>query len=131
MSLELSMIDNDLKIEIFYSRQDGLTGLGDCASLVTIVREIDLIIPLSEVMVVAATTIDDVIEYSYTIKSLDGRNWIQSLFISHGSIDPNMSFQVTDQWKLSEFSIFRILRDAIVKILSRYGPAKIEISRVA
>lgn len=58
--------------------------------------------------------------YSYEIKAVDGREWNQEIEILPGQ-DAKMTFAVTDQWKLGEFSLQRPVRDLVIEITRQYN----------
>ena len=64
----------------------------------------------------------------YRIEAVDGRKWKQTLrFLSAADTDPAMSFNVTDEWRLSEFKFHREIRDTVV-MLHKIGCQRIEVT---
>ena len=67
---------------------------------------------------------------TYRIEAADGRVWLQTLtFAGPADMNPTMTFQVNDAWKLSEFALQRPIRDALVTMRSR-GQIEVDLRRV-
>lgn len=65
---------------------------------------------------------------NYQIVLADGRRWKQTFrFFEMRDTDPVMTFDVTDGWKMSEFSLFRDVRDKIIAIQVQYGIKKLAV----
>jgi hypothetical protein len=86
------------------------------ASLFIALQAMHDVVPLTNVNVVLADVI--LRRWTYLIQTVDGRAWHQNLFIT--TPDPTMTFAVTDQWKVSEFTLQRPIRDAIIALILRY-----------
>lgn len=54
--------------------------------------------------------------HNYYFSARDGRTWTQTIDFTTGDDDPPMTFAVTDQWKVSEFSHHRAVRDEFVRL---------------
>jgi hypothetical protein len=66
----------------------------------------------------------DVTRYTYRIDLKDGRKWRQVLFFPAGG-EPTMTFNVADQWALSEFAPHRAIRDLTIALVQQHGATKI------
>lgn len=53
--------------------------------------------------------------YEYEIKRVDGKKWNQVIVFDDES-DPLMTFDVSDEWRLSEFRPHRIIRNILVEL---------------
>lgn len=58
-------------------------------------------------------------QYLYKITTHDGRIWKQTI-ICDSNADPLMTFVIADQWRLSEFSNQRNLRDVLILLVNTY-----------
>lgn len=66
----------------------------------------------------------DVTRYNYRIEEgTSGRQWRQAIYFREG--DAWMTFDVTDQWRLGEFSHQRFLRDQLVALAQGLGCTRI------
>lgn len=57
------------------------------------------------------------VSYDYTIWAADGRIWRQHMGFLSLVAEAEMSFDVPDHWKLSEFSLQRELRDHFIRLV--------------
>lgn len=57
--------------------------------------------------------------FEYKINCADGRIWKQTITFDI-SRDPSMTFNVNDNWRLSEFANQRALRDTFVQLVNDY-----------
>ena len=64
--------------------------------------------------------------YRYLLELDDGRTWEQALTFDVAT-DPKMTFDVSDGWRLSEFSTQRPLRDLVVEARSKHAVTKIDV----
>lgn len=63
--------------------------------------------------------------HTYEYEAKDGRIWKQKIYFN--SEEPEMTFDVSDSWKLSEFQLHRPIRDQIiVKIIPKFTINNIE-----
>lgn len=62
--------------------------------------------------------------FTYRIELKDGRVWSQTLEFDSAA-DPKMTFDVPNQWRLSEFQLQRSIRDQIVAIVPALGITEI------
>lgn len=68
----------------------------------------------------------DRLRFKYEIKLRDGRKWTQTVIFSKAEPtpgedeDPMMSFNVSDDWKLTEFSSHRQVRKAVLSLRNAY-----------
>ncbi len=65
-------------------------------------------------------------EYFYVITLTDLRKWKQDIFMNLGN-EPTMTFNVSDQWKLSEFALQRDIRDLVIDLIIRFDLTKFEV----
>ena len=77
-------------------------------------------VPLERVTCVADGMV--VGEYDYRIKTIDSRNWKQRIRQGAGvpPDDAEMTFDVTDMWKLKEFAPHRALRDLMLQFIHTF-----------
>jgi hypothetical protein len=60
--------------------------------------------------------------YKLTNTHSDGRKWKQDIMLGEPpDPDPTMTFNVGDQWRLSEFATFRVVRDHLIALVIKYG----------
>jgi len=59
-------------------------------------------------------------QYVYEFLAIDGRHWLQSIDIP-SSGEAHQSFNIPDFWKLSEFSLQRSMRDAVIALVKSHG----------
>ena len=57
--------------------------------------------------------------FLYKIEAIDGRVWKQTITFDHMT-NPLMTFDLSDPWRLSEFSQQRGVRDAFVAFVGAY-----------
>lgn len=60
------------------------------------------------------------VEWEYRIKSRDGRVWVQTMILNPGE-EALISFNTSAQWKSSELSDHRSLREYLVGMVETYG----------
>lgn len=60
------------------------------------------------------------VQWEYKIKSKDGRVWTQAMIINPGE-EELISFNTSAQWKSSELSNHRNLREYLVKMIRTFG----------
>ena len=66
--------------------------------------------------------------YDYEFNAIDGRNWNQQIvFEVSTSFEPSMTFDVTDLWKLSEFTLHRPIRDALITLIQKKGLIELDV----
>lgn len=58
-------------------------------------------------------------KFDYSFKSVDGRSWKQIIDVTNHA-DYSMTFNTNEEWKLSEFTPHRPLRDHVVKMAHDY-----------
>ena len=67
--------------------------------------------------------------YDYVIEAADGRTWSQTLtFAGPTDMNPAMTFDIAQPWKLSEFALQRPVRDALVTMRAR-GVVEVDLRR--
>ena len=61
--------------------------------------------------------------YPYEITLTDGRKWKQEVIFDAGNLtaEPHMTFDVKDEWRVSEFAAHRPIRDIVVRMVQRHG----------
>ena len=64
-------------------------------------------------------------KYLYRFVAQDGRIWNQTINLGIDS-NPGMTFQVPDEWRLSEFEPNRVLRALCIQMIRDYGITKVE-----
>lgn len=64
--------------------------------------------------------------YLYQIKAVDGRLWKQVITPIAG--DSLQTFQISDAWKLSEFTLQRPIRDLLLQMSSDIGLTNLSIT---
>jgi hypothetical protein len=72
-------------------------------------------VPLKQVKL----AFDSGVQHTYRIEALDGRIWKQKLFFNVGA-EVTMTFDVTHQWKMSEFVLQRDVRDHLIDLVRGY-----------
>src|SRR3990167_5555656 len=66
--------------------------------------------------------------WKYDIELDDGRMWSQELsYADPQDIDPPMTFDIADEWRISELSRQRDIRDLLMHLKIEHGATKIEI----
>lgn len=70
----------------------------------------------------------DPLLYSYVIEARDGREWRQTMRFDRLT-DPLTTFDVSDEWRRSEFNENYPLRQAIIELNARYKIIKLEVTR--
>ena len=69
------------------------------------------------------------LNYEYTWKTADGRVWKQDIVYANADdIDPSMTFDVPDLFKLSEFKPHRVLRDILIPVLVKFQIVKCKVT---
>jgi len=65
----------------------------------------------------------------YKIVLVDGRQWKNNIYClpSSGNLDPFQTFNITDQWRQSEFSLHRVIRDQVIHLIADHGVTSIKI----
>jgi len=105
------LVTGDSKLAIFLTRH---------------LQNLNVVAPITSFNL-AQTANDAFPAFTYDIVLKDGRTWHQTITFSGGILqEPTMTFAVTDQWKLSEFSLQRPLRDLIVEHVASHGLSRIE-----
>lgn len=66
--------------------------------------------------------------YRYKITAVDARVWSQKIDFLVSALDPLMTFNVSDKWKISEFALQRPVRDALVLLYTSVGLREITIT---
>src|SRR3989344_4654296 len=65
--------------------------------------------------------------FDYRFEAKDGRIWNQKLIFKElPDPDPEMTFDVEDPWKLTEFTLHRTLRDNVVILINQHGATEIK-----
>lgn len=65
-------------------------------------------------------------EWEYSYSTVDGREWHQHLFFDSDPMDPGQTFDVSDQFKVSEFANHRPLREHVVELHNEIGLTNFE-----
>lgn len=89
-------------------------------ALRTTVMQLHAQVPVDRITVEAET-----FPATYEIRLLDGRRWTQTF--SERSVDPGMTFTVTDTWKLSEFGYHRDVRNIVLRLLVEQQVTNIDV----
>ena len=59
------------------------------------------------------------LRYEYRIDLVDGRVWLQFLdFVAFDDTDPKQEFDVSDGWKLTEYTLQRSIREALIGLVN-------------
>ena len=57
--------------------------------------------------------------YLYKINLVDGRLWKQTMTFTNMT-NPDMTFQIADTWKSTEYSIQSTVRDSLIELVAHY-----------
>ena len=67
-------------------------------------------------------------KWKYEIELGDGRKWNQELtYTDPQDVDPPMTFDIEDEWRLSEFGRQRDIREQLMHLKIEHGATAIEI----
>jgi len=121
---KLETKSEEAEIEIKYSGNTILVDNEHFSLLVQSLRRLDEDVPLASFNVEETDPVQH--SYSYEFVAKDGREWKQEMHIS--TTDPDMSFDVDDFWKLSEFQYHRPIRDVVVYLVYYYGVTEIKVT---
>ena len=67
----------------------------------------------------------DTDHYNYSIKAADGREWHQKLYFG---TPVTMTFDITDQWALSESAAQQPIRDLLILLVQSYGMTAFKVT---
>lgn len=57
--------------------------------------------------------------FHYKIEAADGRLWQQDITFDN-AVNPQMTFNVSNEWRLSEFSGQRTMRNFLISLVAKY-----------
>lgn len=97
-------------------------GEPDIISLNEYLDKMNTLVPLTKFEVKQDTV--DTTKYKYRFDADDLRVWKQEIFTDPVEFD--MTFNVTDKWKLSQFAAQRPIRDIVIRLIKNFGISKIE-----
>lgn len=86
------------------------------------------IVPIAHFSFALATNPPEPETYLYRIELVDGRLWRQRIDFSTTPDDPLMTFNVSDEWKVSEFALNRPTRDELVRLYTAVGLRALDIT---
>lgn len=66
--------------------------------------------------------------YNYEMELTDGRRWRQVIQFNGPPSDPEMTFEVDNAWRLSEFMYHRDIRLLCVELIEKYEMEKLEVT---
>lgn len=95
---------------------------GDIDALVDALFVLNAAVPLSKFDV--ERDLVDATVHTYKFVAADGRKWSQSIWQNGGEAE--MTFDVPDRWKMSEFALNRPVRDACVALMASPGVSRIK-----
>lgn len=86
------------------------------------------VVPIQEFQFIETAPAD----YDYKVKLVDGREWEQKIFGIAGDTNPGMTFDVPDQWKLTEFKTHNQMRESCMRLAfhTPYNITKLEVTRL-
>lgn len=111
----------DLTIE-----SDAVTPLhdGDVRALVDCLRAFNAMCDLKKLDMERDAV--DLTKHSYEFEGNDGRKWKQSIWVPPTETE-QMTFNVTDKWSESEFSLHRPVRAYCINLVRAFGVSKIKV----
>lgn len=85
-------------------------------------------VPIKNFSFALATSSPEPETYLYRIELVDGRLWRQRIDFASSPNDPEMTFNVSDEWKVSEFALNRPIREELVRLYTVVGLRAMEIT---
>ena len=97
-------------------------------NVIALLAKCDFMQALTPLTLIKFDRVGQTLKWTYEISLVDGRLWTQEInYDSPTDPDPPMTFNVSDEWRRSEFSRQREIRDLLTSMKASHGLEKATI----
>lgn len=99
---------------------DLVVASADIGAVEGLLEGVNAVVPLSKAALVLTSIVGvEPKVFSYRLEAADTRVWHQSITFDNAA-NPQMTFAISDEWRLSEFSSQRTMRNFLITLVAKY-----------